>query len=389
MATITDQHAKARRTTGKRWLARVWDPVTRKHVTKAFTEYIAAKHWATDIELKALQRRTPGAHGDLQSWSEQFLLDGVSLSASYRQQVALVVKSAVAAGLNDPGVDVASPRIRVWLQDLRRGRRSESTVLGYFSVYRHLVRWATQSGLYCGLDPTLRVQRPRNRAAEGHLREVFTVEELKMLVREGMRSDPLFMPVCVLVYGGLRMGEVRAMCWSWDRGLVLRVQGDDEFMPKSYHERQLPIQHELRALIDTVPRGKLEDRMFPVLWKRDPSDASADIQRYIERAGVDRRGRTAHCLRHTWVSLSQAIGVPTGNVQRRAGHNQASTTAIYSRMIDAFLDAAQSWPQTSVGHFYLRRNPSLIPIPPKSPVLLNPDETLKFSAAEEHAVPDF
>ena len=383
MATITDQHAGGHRTTGKRWLARVWDPILKEHSSRAFAEYVQAKYWATETEMKAMQGRTPGVRGDLEIWKDAFLNDSVHLTESYRQQVRIVVTAALAAGLRDPGDQLAPARIRSWLQELRKGARSESTVLRYFAVVRHLIRWATQSGLYCGVDPTLQVQRPRHRAAEGLLREVFTVDELRKLVRDEMRTDPLFMPVCMLTYAGLRMGEVRAACWGWDRGLVLRVESDSDFKPKCHHERQLPIQDELRSLLDGMPRTKPSDRIFPGLWRRDPSDASADVQRYIERAGVERRGRTAHCLRHSWVSLSQAIGVPTGTVQRRAGHNQASTTAIYSRMVDAYLDAAQAWPASNIGHFYLRRA-----VPPKralvlagAPVSFNPDDAVVFDHA--------
>ena len=83
------------------------------------------------------------------------------------------------------------------------------------------------------------------------------------------------------------------------------------------------------------------------------------------------------------MSLSQAIGVPTGTVQRRAGHNQSSTTAIYSQMIDAYLDAAQAWPASNIGHFYLRR--AMIPgravVLADAPVSLKSDDVVEFDQA--------
>jgi integrase len=146
---------------------------------------------------------------------------------------------------------------------------------------------------------------------------------------------------------GLRMGEVRGLMPE-DRGqgvLAIRHNYVDDREgakdPKCGSSRRVPLPgvvDELLSLCEALaPKGS----RFIIYNEKDitkPIDKNAlerGFRRVLKEIGIDedqRRARnlTFHGLRHTYVSITRAVGLPDFVVQRLAGHKSAVMMERYS-----------------------------------------------------------
>jgi integrase len=148
---------------------------------------------------------------------------------------------------------------------------------------------------------------------------------------------------------GLRMGEVRGLLWEdidFEKNLIHVCHnipsGEDALKaPKSGSTRTVPAPEvviDSLRLIQAMPGHGERFVVYNARSKDRPATIAGirnGFARMLKRIGVDETMQTErnivfHGLRHSFVSLSRAAGVPDFLVQRLAGHKTAKMMENYS-----------------------------------------------------------
>jgi integrase len=195
------------------------------------------------------------------------------------------------------------------------------------------------------------------KGAVGRPSRSLTLEQSLALL-DAARESRLNAYVVLSVTVGIRTEEARGLRWDHvdlegDPGAVRRVppsvavwrsvrQGGDTKTVKSRRTLALP-QTAIQALREHRKR-QAEDRLAAgALWQDhglvftstigtplDASNVRREFRKIMEAAGLG-AGWAPRDLRHTFVSLMSADGVPIEEIARLAGHNQTSTTELVYR----------------------------------------------------------
>ncbi len=362
--SIKDQWKAKGRQEGKRWLARAWDSRVAKYTSKAFSDLDAANLWGKDMRAKTQLGLDGAGSCPLAEATVLYTADLRRLGRTEKhiRDVEVTLANALAHGVKDLRDDRVKDQVRAWLT---KGVSTHPRTLGReISATTRNKRQAIIKGLVAFLlaedrlvrDPLVGLRRETDRTA-GKLRAVFMPHELKVLVADRPK-DPWWLPLCMLIYTGMRLGELGAVRWSWIRWDLKCIEvrqedgsdGGDPFSPKRHHERRIPLEPELADLLK--PLEKPAGVIFPDVARLSRTMQTRLVVAAIKKAKVEPDGRTAHCLRHAWVSLRLARGVPSLTVQAEAGHSTITTTQGYFHALPA--EAVAGWPQD--GSLWLRRD---------------------------------
>jgi integrase len=160
---------------------------------------------------------------------------------------------------------------------------------------------------------------------------ILTDFEINQLIKLANRHDEQAMTVVMLVYTGMRIGELLELTrFNVDlnemtvTGGMKTDAGKNRIIP--IHPKVLPyFEHWLGKNTDmliTKSGKKMNTKYFRDRWWKDA----------LERAGIDIGDRTPHVTRHTCATLLSRAGVDTLDIQRILGHANYSITAdIYTR----------------------------------------------------------
>ncbi len=178
-----------------------------------------------------------------------------------------------------------------------------------------------------------------------HSRRELTVEELVKVC--GTAKGEMRVLLALGIYCGLRLGDAALLVWS----NVDMVKGVISLIPMKTARRTqkrvtLPIHKALYALLSETPPKEREGRVIPEIAARyEQYDAalSKDINTLFASVGIEthaavpgsKRNRADcgfHSLRHTFVSLCAAGGVPQSVVQALVGHGSPAMTAHYTHI---------------------------------------------------------
>jgi integrase len=336
----------------KRWLAKVWDRRLRQYRTKVHRTIEEAEAWAEEEMARFSLRLSSAGALALASLIGPYRLELERRSRSPKHciEVTSVMQEAVDAGVSDLKADSLKDDVRRWLAGMRDV--SASTRNKRLTILHGAVRFALGEGLV-SVDPMAGL-RGETEAAKGQLREVFTPDELHLLVSDAHKAHDYWPEAVLLVYCGMRVGEASHAQWSWFDwdGRVVRVKQGDGFSPKRHQERTIPLLAEAIDILKPMANlaGRVSKRLNP-----SPGQASREFAAYAKAVGVVPRGRGAHCVRHSYVSYRLALGIPSLVVQRDVGHSTIVTTQKYAHAIPAaWLDG---WPLGGKGEFWLRRRP--------------------------------
>lgn len=140
-------------------------------------------------------------------------------------------------------------------------------------------------------------------------------------------------------YTGMRLGELLNMKWSWIdfEQNVINVQCSESFTTKSKKERIIPICQTLRnVLINQFPKVLVVDKNNFVFTrilgiKLNEDFISKQFKKSIRAAGLDDKIHF-HTLRHSFASMLVQRGVSLYVVKELLGHEDLSTTQIYSHL---------------------------------------------------------
>lgn len=175
-----------------------------------------------------------------------------------------------------------------------------------------------------------------------------TVEELNKLLdfcHKLAEKNPLnycpFETVIMLgARAGLRRGEMINLMWTdidFERNIIT-IQPKDDWHPKTYECRDIPIPQDLRAHLQSVPR-RGPYVLYDVHGDRFTLGGLTNYYRVkiARKAGIE---SFIHKLRHTYASHLVQNRVDLYTVCKLLGHSSIKTTEIYAHLIPDTLQQA-------------------------------------------------
>ena len=181
------------------------------------------------------------------------------------------------------------------------------------------------------------------KSAEVESRRNLTIEELNSVCQTATGNMRYLFAVGL--YVGCRLGDAVSMKWEYidfERGMI-------EFKPSKTKRKkkvvQIPLHPVLAKLLKELKDKSDSDYLFPdehSAYQKHTSNLTRPIQKHFEACGIKttekpqnshRRLKIVrigfHSLRHSFVSLMAAQGVPGHVISDMAGHLIESTTGIY------------------------------------------------------------
>ena len=175
-------------------------------------------------------------------------------------------------------------------------------------------------------------------------RRPLTYEELVKVVTSA--TGPMQTMLLLGMYTGMRLGDVCLLKWEnvhFDRGGI-------EFVPLKTRRKgkmvTIPMHAVLRNVLLDLKGDSKDGYVFPVeaaRYRADRGTASAMILNHFRTCGIatsetvpDLRRKRAvaragfHSLRHSFVSLCAASGVPQVTLMEMVGHGSPAMTRLYS-----------------------------------------------------------
>lgn len=174
-----------------------------------------------------------------------------------------------------------------------------------------------------------------------HVLRVPTDDEVTRIF--GVVPERFHLALLIGRFAGLRAGEIRALRWrhvDLSRGHLVVEESTCRGVtdvPKSGHQRIIPLAAPLMAALSAVPRRPREGFVTcgpdGKPWSEDA--LSKAFSRYAKRALVE--GVSLHSLRHHFVTTLFKPGVGAPTVQALAGHLHLSTTQRYAHALQVDL----------------------------------------------------
>jgi integrase/recombinase XerC len=200
-----------------------------------------------------------------------------------------------------------------------------------------------QRECYIPANPIARVQNPRRPKKM----PIYLVDsELQRLIEAPDRTDPIgrrdYAIIMTLGMTGVRLRE-----------LVGMDVGDLEFegrsmtvMGKGSKERMIPLNENvlsaLREYLETREKVQRKDPLFLNRFGKRLSGRSVEniVKKYVELAGIEKENVSPHKLRHTFATLLHHHNVDLLEIKTLLGHQNLSTTQIYTHTNPARLKSA-------------------------------------------------
>ncbi|MGE5674566.1 MAG: tyrosine-type recombinase/integrase [Mycobacterium leprae] len=187
---------------------------------------------------------------------------------------------------------------------------------------------------YLEHDPTAKIRSPK---ADQALPVYFHENELQLLLSMPERKkwgnwlrDKAILHL--LAFTGVRRSELIALRWEdvWFDQKVIRVMGkgrQERCVPMNnvlaevlwaYLQSQLPVAPGRAAFLSRTGRPMAASSLYDLFKK------------YVRAAGLDYQRFSPHKVRHTFATMLLARGVDLRTIQELLGHNDVSSTQIYT-----------------------------------------------------------
>jgi integrase len=259
-----------------------------------------------------------------------------------------------------PGInvrDISADHIRPYVYESGKKNATHRHRYGHLNVF---FRWCEEKS-FLDSNPMGGVSQPRKEKKTPAYLKASDVDRIFTAIDEH-RKDRMGKPgptphdqwvqeiVKVAVCTGLRRGELLNLKWE-DIDLnseILHVRNRDTegFRTKSGSERTLPIVGDALETLSNMNSRRdpastdivfLDDRGEPV----KPDRVSRRFKFYAEKADLADR-ITFHSCRHTTGTWLAMKGVPLRVIQGILGHAQASTTEVYTHLVDGMTERAMT-----------------------------------------------
>jgi integrase len=209
---------------------------------------------------------------------------------------------------------------------------------------RAFCRWAVRQGALTQVPRGLLAVRLRK--VPRMVKPQFTVTELRTLLADP--TDAFYRFAALLIYTGGRAAEVRALWWDdvdFSAGIVFFRQR--KAGTHKTGERIVPLQPELRAILEPLLPPKHEARKVPIAG-RGRWNNTRDFQAFLKRRGVRVEGRTLHSFRHSYIGILTATGEAAGVVRLYVGHQSEAMTHHYAEAAAWYRQVVEGWPRGRV-----------------------------------------
>jgi integrase len=238
--------------------------------------------------------------------------------------------------------DVGRPHFTELDKFLRETRDvTHYTVNHYFGLLKTLFNYAISQGKHPGPNPVKEIRpyvvdrKRRSYSAEEIVKIIAAAEKTE---KESRAPDDMThfarRLVILLLYSGMRFGEGINLHWSNIKSDRIALQRTET---KQRREKIIPIAAGIRAVLDSLPKGKPEDFIFPIKRKGERLYPRWILARIREFSGIP--DFEFHGLRHTaatiMVSEAQCRGVGLADIMKVLGHSRVETTLRYLHEDDA------------------------------------------------------
>ena len=236
---------------------------------------------------------------------------------------------------------------------IKEGELSSNTVLKHHVLLKTALGVAVKQDIILR-NPIDRVEPPKKVKPEIHF---YNVEQLKQL-NEMIEGSRLEIVVKLAMYLGLRREEICGLKWlniDFDNKIITikdarTMTGSQIVDKKTKNETSTRCQSAADALLEALTREKekqkankefLGDAYFDsdfVVVMEDgkpyrPNYISELFTKFIENNNLPKL--TLHGIRHSFASLTNAVGISQFNASKMLGHSTPATTSkIYTHMYD-------------------------------------------------------
>jgi integrase len=247
-----------------------------------------------------------------------------------------------------PLISITRHDVKAWAAAMKRAKVGPSTVQRAVHLFSASLEAAVDAEILQS-NPAARIKLTGGSQAQ----ERFLTREEFAAIREQLPTTDHQLVADLLVYTGLRWGEMAGLHWNrvdLDRGILRVVETWDEpsarikAYPKGKQTRDVPLTAELVAALRERPVGEagcgvehatgtcrsslaFTTERGSVLRNSNWSDAWRTA---VEHSGVGHA--RIHDLRHTYASWLLQAGIALAEVGRLMGHVSTQTTAKYAHL---------------------------------------------------------
>ena len=187
----------------------------------------------------------------------------------------------------------------------------------------------------CSRSPVTEFKMPRKERMAAKDIQVFTPDEVQQIITKAPTVQYGHY-VLLLLYTGLRMGELLALQWTdinddiitVRRSLARSEDGHANEATKSGKSRFVGVTNNLKNILDTIPKESLY-----VIWDNGQLTPNQFSHRYkvaLKEIGVDYL--SPHKCRHTYATYLVRGGADLRSVQTLLGHSSLDVTEIYTHV---------------------------------------------------------
>ncbi|KEO71739.1 site-specific integrase [Anditalea andensis] len=217
---------------------------------------------------------------------------------------------------------------------------SQNSKYSYFNKFKACLRSAFDDG-YLSINYAVKVKAFEQGESQ---REYLTFNELQALVNTACKYEVLKKAFIFSCLVGLRWSDINTLVWSEIRDEGENLHKLNFRQEKTDGVEYLYISKQARNLLGV--RKSPQDRVF--IGLKYSAVYNNEIVRWCNRAGVFKH-ITFHSARHTNAVLLLENGADLYTVQKRLGHKEIKTTAIYAKIVDQKMrESAQLIPELAL-----------------------------------------
>lgn len=354
------------------WQYRVWDAAVRRYRTRTFHRgdedaqrrrdgTAAGDRWADEQGSRFSLGQDSAATVTIATLGDYYREHRATQgdSQSNLNAIGNATRIAVEGGITDlshPAVAARLQRILAKHMACRPGQRTPTpatprTKNAQIAIYKAMSAWAIRRRIL-GKDPFLGLETFKE--VKEH-REVYTIAELREMLDDRHRADPWFPFVILAALTGARSETLRSLTWGMVdfTGRRIRIPGA---ILKADVAGAVPLQPELAEWLQGIGPGLPRATILPASIAGLNSDQTNERMRaFLNRIGIEARGRSVHCLRHSMAGLLTATDMSAFGVMDALCHRNIATSKHYATMADAYREQVkrEGWPS---GEVVLRRS---------------------------------
>lgn len=295
-----------------------------------------AEHFLLDFKARLIPQNQENENSTNKITLENFKVEYVqyvegSKSKSYSRSINLSFKQLIESAGNILLQDLSPKMLDQFI--VKRFSTSPSAAILYYRTLKAALSKAITWG-YIYDNPLTKVKPPRKFKRTP---EFISLEQFQVLLTYEQRQ--LFKDVFTFAfYTGMRLSEITHLKNSWidiDRKMIT-VKNSDTFVTKSKKERVIPISNCICELITSkyIEFTNNENKYFFVGQngrKLNEFYVSKQFKKLIRKSGIDERIHF-HSLRHSFASRLVQKGASLFVVKELLGHEDITTTQIYSHL---------------------------------------------------------